>query len=1119
MTRQGCRVYVRTLTLALGLALQPVLAEDVCVGHGERQTVVAAADTVFADKVQLGAGGTLVKKGAGTLTVPLSSIQLGTGTLEVRQGAVDVVDTGAEASVAAEPTAVLNRAALWLDCSVADSVLTTSSNGTAWVDAWLDVRETGNATDGWTRLRAMPNFYPTNIPPSLVTKNGTTSLYFGGYGSGISMDWTKPDGSLCEFQTIRHVFLVHGVWNSYGYVLGLHQKPYAEGTGSTFHIGNQSGDKMTPIYRQSYVDAAAPYCGRVYQNGRRVDPCETSPLQQQFQLQEVDCCVMGGRASSFFNDRNYFSPNTNFTSRGGNRIGGDYLAAAIVFTNALTETERVQIESWLMGKWKLSAQAIGNAALAKGTRASAPVDNLSTVLASTSGDGVLGVQASSTLPELRCTRSDAYLTPVDLASGTLMYGPDLPLNLSGGHRYTMTRSSAKLLPALTAAADAAETTVVKDGAGDVTVTGLKAGVSNLVVSAGTFALAAPSASMVTYATNDVVAGTVRYGEFEDWTGGSVQLLDDTVYSGWHLVGLQNSANNYRDVVIFTSGDGTGSGWMGATSGYGAPLPAPDGSRIMMLKGDASGWTEVTLPEDGVYDVSFNLSARTGYGGLQMDLCIGSDADHLLPFATVASASGSWTLKKFRMPWLCAGTYQFWFRNKKLAKDLTFAVDNLALTGVPCDARTRLAVPNGSFESVVANFSETSGNTNDNALCWHFIPNETWSNTSDIPPIFISTPSMGAQFYDESTSSGGSRQLVMTARGSTAENTFTVAEGGTWKLALQAETRRRANATATGSTLTAEIVRGTTTNSLGTCAVSAFHLKEYVFPNTVTLAAGETVTLRLTLNWTYVANSITSCATLVDDVEFRSAQRTSENLVANGSFETTNAWKTTIFPKASATGINGNRRWTHPDCSQYYGYAVYDGNWRMSIVQNDITWQTIDVPEAGVYRLRYFTHSRADNPSSYGNNPVNAFWMDPATPAKTNWIGRTLSTATNFVEASFLVRLPARDGLVLGFQGGYSHLAGVAEFKGNDHTAMLDGVSLRLADVADDALPDVDENLEIRVETGAKLRLDFAGTLPVSRVRLGGRAASGTVSAETDPDYILGPGALEIKPRGLTIYIR
>ena len=73
-------------------------------------------------------------------------------------------------------------------------------------------------------------------------------------------------------------------------------------------------------------------------------------MQRQFQLLEYDCCGKPGKASNFFNDRNYFAKNPNYPQPGGNRIGGDYIAEALIFTNELTEAERISVEAYLMNK-------------------------------------------------------------------------------------------------------------------------------------------------------------------------------------------------------------------------------------------------------------------------------------------------------------------------------------------------------------------------------------------------------------------------------------------------------------------------------------------------------------------------------------------------------------------------------------------------------------------------------------------------------------------------------------------------------------------------------------------------------------------------------------------------
>ena len=58
----------------------------------------------------------------------------------------------------------------------------------------------------------------------------------------------------------------------------------------------------------------------------------------------------------------------------------------------------------------------------------------------------------------------------------------------------------------------------------------------------------------------------------------------------------------------------------------------------------------------------------------------------------------------------------------------------------------------------------------------------------------------------------------------------------------------------------------------------------------------------------------------------------------------------------------------------------------------------------------------------------------------------------------------------------------------------------------------------RATRGAEF-LEHAEKEYVAGLRLGFRAVAGTVSAATHPDFISGPGTLEVKPRGFYLYIR
>ncbi len=67
-------------------------------------------------------------------------------------------------------------------------------------------------------------------------------------------------------------------------------------------------------------------------------------------------------------------------------------------------------------------------------------------------------------------------------------------------------------------------------------------------------------------------------------------------------------------------------------------------------------------------------------------------------------------------------------------------------------------------------------------------------------------------------------------------------------------------------------------------------------------------------------------------------------------------------------------------------------------------------------------------------------------------------------------------------------------------------------------PDVPASASIEVAEGAKLRLDFPGNLKLDNVRYVGRSYSGTLTAENCP-FILGPGSLDVKPKGTVLIFR
>ena len=90
----------------------------------------------------------------------------------------------------------------------------------------------------------------------------------------------------------------------------------------------------------------------------------------------------------------------------------------------------------------------------------------------------------------------------------------------------------------------------------------------------------------------------------------------------------------------------------------------------------------------------------------------------------------------------------------------------------------------------------------------------------------------------------------------------------------------------------------------------------------------------------------------------------------------------------------------------------------------------------------------------------------------------------------------------------------------DSTAWVDKV--RIDKVSAAAAPELPENATIKVKLadGEKLRLDYPGLATVRTLKVNGRSLHGTVSAATYPDYVTGPGSVNVTYRpGVLIVVK
>jgi hypothetical protein len=1086
--------------------------ELVVAGLYDTITKYVAEDDVdvIPANVLIDSGGALNKTGGGLLTLPLEKLVQGKEiTIGVRDGAMRVTAFDAETVGFNDPEDVLDKAALWLDAKADGTVLYTSSNDVDWVDCWLDVRETGNSTDGYQYLRALPNLGPANIAPQLVETNGVKSVWFGGYKSGQSMNWCSSDGSIFLMEGVRHAFILYGVYASHGFVLG-YAKSGTDSSGTpTFHISNfGTGSPTSPIAMGYYTDTTAVYTGRTFVNGEMVDASKDGQLkQQQFQLLEYDCCSKLGRASNFFNDRNYYTPNPSYPSAGGNRIGGDYIAAAIIFTNELTEVERMSVETYLMNRHLGVRAPKAKLVLAEGTTALVEADALKDVLVT--GDGTLMVddRAADLLASPNFDFTGMFDVGFDTSFGL---GNLFALKVFDGDRLTVEQTGYGL-PTASILGTAGEGQVAKDGNGPALITTIPETVGTVSVNGGTLHLAAPPRKQNPIVPGSAVEVTFQNPNFEnEGPTTNAEYKSAQMVAGWNLVGVKNGTH----CAIFIGGDGTGTGWGSVNNPYKSPLPTPDNGMALMFKGDASAWTAVDIPADGIYDLSFYAAPRGGYGGQMLDICIGPSADNLVTVGTfTVNGSDSWRQFQVRTPALKAGTnQQFWFRNHAAGVDIATAVDCIKMKLVTDLPSGTIPVPNGSFELRGANFANSTLRTNNLATGWTLMQTNGW--TSGTPTAAFTTPSMDSGIrFDYGHNRSGTVQLMLGYTGSKAETTFTPATGGVYRLKGLVANYRTVSLSHNATYVNASLVSGDTMKDLGTLTVSVKRLTELEWPNAVTVEAGQEVKLVLESRDAPAVGAFT----LIDDLELVPLAEEANELITGGGFETAAQWTLTqLYTKPTSVGASARR--SYPTTLDAYGRAYgrmrYEGNYMYCLVQNDIISQPIEFPAEGLYRLSYFGHTRIDNVTGQGLNPVKAFWVAEGSTV-TNWIGTATPKTTNFVECVFTFKVPSATRAIFGLQGGMEPTDG----NQGDHTTVLDGVSLKRVFSENGGMPDVPEGLVVRVAADAKLSLDYDGTLKLRALYLGGHAARGLISSETHPQYIEGVGEIYVKPRGAVFSLR
>ncbi len=1037
--------------------------------------------------------GAAYKIGAGTWEIPENVFNGPTSlSVGVLEGSVSLTESAAAAPSIGKPTAVLEKAALWLDASIADSRVEVSSNGCTFVDRWCDVRDADTASPA--HLYAEANHALTNCSPEYVTKDGMEAIYFGGLWSKRTMNWMNPGGTRFTTRAIRHVFCVHGIDKTWGFLFGTQ-------TGSPYFSINSyssANNLLGNVWSTSGVPDIVN--GRTCVNGVAVNP-QNYQMEKGFQLIDIDMGRDAAWIENFFNDRN-----------NDKRQGGDYICECVAFTNALTDTERVQVQAWLMDKWEVGPSKKSHVVkISDGASVEVPCSSERSVgECEFQGSGVLRKTGADVL-NLNSKSAELPDVAVCVEEGTIVLNKTFPLVLSAGDR--VTSSSGTNGPRISVTADAPTGTIVKEGDDSVLLKSIPSNLEKLVVSSGELVLASQSAIRDIESVGEIEV-TVPNGGFEEWDGqdvGYCNISRDGTVGGWTVIGQGGDwAFFYRRA----------SGVKSSPNGMQCDAWPVEGDSYFVLRCTGEVYTTVELPSAGTYELSFWAATRytTRNAAHPVDIFLDDESRGVSVKVgrSIAIQDNPFFRQIHRVTVDAGGSWRLRFKGVSGGDWGATMLDDIRLRRVPERQLACWRIPGGDFESVTyANSGDAFKVQTSNVQAgWTLVQPEGHTGT---PLVFYST-----RGYDNGTSgnnlqhghyhndsrfpAGGFTELFFNhntlAQDATATTTFRP-PAGTYRLVGEMVGYRKSNLQEQ-PWATVEI-DGTVFNLGTNAAVTAGLFGTYEFPKSFTVDGSQDVTLVLGMHSADRASNNES-GLIVDDLRLVSGYNGVE-LVANGGFESSAAdW--TKINTGTASSSEGVKSYTASDISAFTLQGC-EGAKCYILAYSNILAQTVNFPAAGRYRLSWHSQCRYDSRDYADSLNPDIAWI--ARNGVTNVIGRGLNTASWFTQHTFDFDVPEAGDWTFALQG----------TNGKDWRTMhlIDNISIKCIGESSEVATILPKTFEISIATGARMQLGFSGVNRIRHLKLGGKAVYGQVSAKTHPDYFYGPGELNVVPSALFIIVR
>jgi hypothetical protein len=1075
-------------------------AQKAVIGTHEIMTVDVPLDITWDKPVFV--QGVLRKTGAGKLTLPAEKLY-GQGCVEVVDGELAVTATGAGSAPVAEP-AILNGAAMWLDANLH----LAGADGAAATDRaamWYDVRETDWATAGgfatnYIYAEGRTNLTATGLLPACGTDgNGRKYVDFGGYASGQYMVWRKPSGDKAWIP-IANSFVAYSPNGSHGHYLGVATDYGVDRNKVMYFAVNMGGESNFFFVNQAHAQYRHLRFGHVFCNGIAVDPLATID-KAATQLLETESYPVEGYAEAFFNFRNYQA--SAGSGSAGDRVGGGRLHEVLIFTNRISEVDRILVEQYLLRKWVNSS---GYAIPPKFRVMSGAALTL---------DGRLETSVQSA-GVLRRTGPLASLDAVDAFAGiggTVVIDTDATVSNRFGAAIAPQAGKAYTVDDwnTVSVSDGTAGTISKTGTGTLALAGLG--------SAATLAVADGQAAVRAVATNATVelsGNCLADGGFEGiYTGTTYQHYTTGASMGaWTATNYCSGAN-----TRITYKTGWGPQWKNDPQ---YKLGTPEGSYYLLLKNGGGVKQSVTLPKAGRYEVTLRTYPRSdaliyiGFARLYMD-------DVLIGTAQSPAQQLDWDYIRFESPWLDAGPHVFRIASET-TEDLALAIDDVQVRWLD-DTPAVAVLKNGNFEdadweagssalipSVAVSTAISTTIQTETALPSTFLTGWTADGTVTLlrgQPYFRTS-----NFAAPLTGTGSICAFLQT--GASVRQTVTIPEDGLYVLSAAVANYATNGLGSPTASYDAAYTSGKVQFTLGetneTFSFGDWSLQRHQLSIPVRLAMGETVEVAITAPATTSSgrNNI-----LVDDVRL---ERVTDNLVANPGFEGGGGAKAPTGWTVVSNPLDKQILYTPQDVKMdYFGDEMVEGMYRARLHAGTHLAQTLTL-DPGLYRLSFWEVSRTWRNSKsdpwlvvYGPSPICVTLVRGAT---TNFCATVTpsSTRKKFMRRECLVKVEEAGEWTLGFEATAS--------TNDDLSSFIDAVCLApVRDMPDTAVPSAAPDVSLEVAAGASLALDWPGVFTCGRLRCAGTSFVGDISSATAPDSLFGVGRLSIAPKGTVIIFR